>query len=82
MFSTFTDLSAVHDSAAVVGMNREAGADEDDFHTFKRTTTELERIERLKERERKDLGVKKGAISGIVVKSGNVPSTKKVVVFQ
>ena len=80
--STFTYASAVHDSAAVIGMNREAGADEDDFHAFKRTTKELERIEKLKEKERKDLGVKKGAISGIVVKAGKVPSTKKAVVFQ
>jgi zinc finger CCHC domain-containing protein 9 len=75
-------VSAVHNSAAVIGMTREAGADEDDFHAFKRTTTELERIERSKERERKDLGVKKGALSGTVVKSGKVPSTKMVVVFK
>ncbi len=82
LFSTFSYVSAVNDSAAVIGMTREAGADEDDFHVFKRTTTELEQIERLKERERKELGVKKGAHSGTVVKAGKVSSTKRVVVFK
>jgi len=36
----------VIDPTTVLGTGREAGADEDDFHTFKRRTTEVERDEK------------------------------------
>lgn len=73
-----------NDPAVVIGAAREAGADEDDFHTFKRTTLELEKAEKREERVKKMLEVKKGVVSGVVVRSDNMlPSAKKkVVVFK
>ena len=64
---------------------REAGADEDDFHTFKRATLEIERAEKQEGRVKKMLEVKKGVVSGVVVRSDIMclPSAKKkVVVFK
>lgn len=75
-------VSAANDPLVVIGSACEAGADEDDFHAFKRTTTQLDRTEKLKENTRRELGVKKGALSGTVVKPGNLPGARKVVIFK
>lgn len=60
-----------------------AGADEDDFHTFKRHTAQIDREEKTEEKTKKMLDVKAGALSGIVKAYGKpaVPAKKKVVVF-
>jgi len=71
-----------HDSTMMIGTARGAGADEDDFHTFKRTTTELDRAEKRMEKVKKMLEVKKGVVSGAMVRLGNVPLPKKVVFFK
>ncbi|KAF9467430.1 hypothetical protein BDZ94DRAFT_1280427 [Collybia nuda] len=71
------------DNSTVLGVSREAGADEDDFHVFKRHTTELNRGEKQEEKIKRSLDIKAGASSGIIKPFGNVskPSTKKVVHF-
>jgi zinc finger CCHC domain-containing protein 9 len=68
----------------IIGTASGTGADEDDFHTFKRTTIALDRAERREEATKKMLAVKKGVVSGVIVRSGNVPipSAKKVVMFK
>jgi zinc finger CCHC domain-containing protein 9 len=72
------------DPTLVVGMctaAREVGADEDDFHTFRRTTVELDRADKREEKVKRMLGV----VSGIAVRKGTVPlsgAKKKVVVFK
>ena len=48
------------------GLGREAGADEDDFHTFKRKTIEVDMEEQSEARARKMIKVRAGAHSGIV----------------
>lgn len=60
-----------------------AGADEDDFHTFKRHTAQIDREEKTEEKTKKMLDVKAGALSGIVKAYGKpvVLAKKKVVVF-
>ncbi|KAF7985057.1 hypothetical protein HWV62_8907 [Athelia sp. TMB] len=60
-----------------------AGADEDDFHTFKRRTAQIDREERTEEKTKKMLDLKAGALSGIVKAYGKpaVPPKKKAVVF-
>lgn len=66
-----------------VGTGRESGADEDDFHTFKRMTAEVDRSEKVDEKAKKRAGVKVGAHSGVVRAFGDAPAPKKkkVVVF-
>ncbi|RDX53127.1 hypothetical protein OH76DRAFT_1376358 [Lentinus brumalis] len=66
-----------------VGTGRESGADEDDFHTFKRLTAEVDRSEKVGEKAKKKAGVKVGAHSGVVRAFGDAPAPKKkkVVVF-
>ena len=65
-----------------LGIGREAGADEDDFHTFKRKNAELSREEKLDERKRKQAAVKIGAYSGVVKSFGQTaPLLKKVIAF-
>ena len=74
-----------NDPTVVIGTAREAGADEDDFHAFKRTTAELDLTEKREDKTRRMLEIKKGALSGTVVKLGNIPlpgTKKKVVVFK
>lgn len=60
-----------------------AGADEDDFHTFKRRTAQIDKDEKTEEKTKKLLDVKAGALSGIVKAYGKptAASTKKVVFF-
>lgn len=69
----------------MLGTGREAGPDEDDFHTFKRKTTEVDRDEKQATKRKEMLELRTGAHSGVVKAFGNVPSVmakKKVVVFK
>ena len=70
-------------SAALFGTGKEAGADEDDFHTFKRRTAEVSREEKAEEKLKKVQNIKVGAHSGTVKRFGAVPiaKPKKVVSF-
>ncbi|KAF8971225.1 hypothetical protein BDZ97DRAFT_1651625 [Flammula alnicola] len=73
----------VTDPTMVLGTGREAGPDEDDFHLFKRRTTEIERDEKKETKLKEMLDIKAGALSGAVKAYGNVPPPKKkVVVFK
>ena len=60
-----------------------AGADEDDFHTLKRRTAQIEKDERKEEEAKRMMAMKVGAHSGVVKAFGKPPlaSTKKVVYF-
>ncbi|CAL1706267.1 unnamed protein product [Somion occarium] len=69
-------------STAFFGTGREAGADEDDFHTFKRRTAEVSHEEKVEEKLKKMRNVKVGAHSGVVKSFGpTVVKPKKVVSF-
>ena len=72
------------DATTVLGTGREAGADEDDFHMFKRRIIEVERDEKQEAKLKEMLDVRAGALSGTVKAFGNVPASvrKKVVVFK
>lgn len=75
--------SVVTDPTTVLGTGREAGADEDDFHTFKRNTIEIDRDEKKESRLKEMLDIRAGALSGAVKPTGIIPQpTKKVVVFK
>ncbi|KAI0063545.1 hypothetical protein BV25DRAFT_1906973 [Artomyces pyxidatus] len=69
--------------SVLLGTGRGAGADEDDFHTLKRKTIEIDREEHSEERVKKMAKLKVGAHSGIVKPFGVVPArhAKKVVYF-
>ncbi|KZT06286.1 uncharacterized protein LAESUDRAFT_743455 [Laetiporus sulphureus 93-53] len=66
-----------------LGTGNGAGADEDDFHTFKRKNSEIDKSEKVEERLKKQAKIKVGAHSGVVKSFGKVPvaETKKVVYF-
>lgn len=65
-----------------LGTGTEAGADEDDFHTFKRKTAEVAKEERADERRRQTSAVKVGAFTGARrVVGRTAPAPKKVVSF-
>ena len=70
-------------TTALLGTGREAGADEDDFHTLKRKTKEVEREEKQEDKLKRLLEVKTGAHSGAVKVFGQLaqPKVKKVVYF-
>ncbi|CAA7260659.1 unnamed protein product [Cyclocybe aegerita] len=73
----------VVDPAALVGTGREGGADEDDFHTIKRTTAELDRGKKHEDKVKRVLSVQTGILSGKPVSLANPsPAKKKVVVFK
>ena|SRR5882762_5883788 len=55
------------------------GADEDDFHTFKRRTAQIEMEEKKLERVRQTIVAKAGAHSGVVQALGK--ASKKIVYF-
>jgi zinc finger CCHC domain-containing protein 9 len=58
------------------------GADEDDFHTFKRRTAHIEMEEKKLERVRQTIVAKAGAHSGVVQALGKPPvASKKIVYF-
>ncbi|KAJ7097866.1 hypothetical protein B0H15DRAFT_937262 [Mycena belliarum] len=67
--------------SVVFGIGREAGADEDDFHTLKRHKTEVDRDEKQEEKLKRLLDVKAGAHSGTVKPFGTMPPKPKKVVF-
>ncbi|KAI0751341.1 hypothetical protein C8Q80DRAFT_1218106 [Daedaleopsis nitida] len=66
-----------------VGTGQGGGADEDDFHTFKRMTVEVDKSERSEVKAKRKAEVKVGAHSGVVKAFGAAPAAKKkkVVVF-
>ncbi|KIJ68085.1 hypothetical protein HYDPIDRAFT_107723 [Hydnomerulius pinastri MD-312] len=71
-------------AATLFGTGSGAGADEDDFHTFKRRTAEVSRDEKKEDKQWKQLDVKAGLHTGTVKAFGKaaLPSkTKKVVTF-
>ena len=72
------------DLAAVFGTGLEAGPDEDDFHTFKRKTDQVDRDEKQETKMKQMLELRTGAHSGVVKAFGNIPAMakKKVVVFK
>ncbi|KAI0370291.1 hypothetical protein BV20DRAFT_966964 [Pilatotrama ljubarskyi] len=62
----------------LLGTGREAGADEDDFHTFKRINAEVDKAEKAEERAKRKAEVKVGAHSGVVKAFGDAaPAAKK-----
>lgn len=65
----------------MLGTGKEAGADEDDFHTFKRKTGEVEREEKQEEKAKRLLGVKVGLHSGVKLSGQIRPTAGKRVVF-
>jgi len=72
----------VTSAATFVGTGSGAGADEDDFHIFKRKNAEITRDESVNERRKKQQAVKVGAHSGIVKSFGQVlQKPRKVVTF-
>lgn len=75
-----TDVSG---TAATIFTGGGAGADEDDFHTFKRNNAEVSKDEKKEDRRRKRLDVKAGLHTGTVKAfGGNQASSKpKNVVF-
>jgi zinc finger CCHC domain-containing protein 9 len=69
------------EDSAMLGVGREAGADEDDFHMLKRHKTELEHDEKQEVKMKRVVDVKAGAHSGIVKPFGINPVKPKKVVF-
>jgi zinc finger CCHC domain-containing protein 9 len=71
---TLSSLAGNIDNSAVLGTGHEAGADEDDFHIFKRQTTAINREERKEEQTKRSIDAKP---------FGTTPrsSIKKVVYF-
>lgn len=71
-------------ATTIFGTGNGAGADEDDFHTFKRKNTEVSKYEKEEDRRRKKLDVKTGSYTGTVKAFGKNPvssKAKKVVFF-
>ncbi|EMD33674.1 hypothetical protein CERSUDRAFT_159922 [Gelatoporia subvermispora B] len=69
-------------STVFLGTGREAGADEDDFHTLKRKNAEIDQAEKFVEKTKRQANVKVGAFTGVVKAFGkaSAPVTKKKVV--
>ncbi|KZV66897.1 hypothetical protein PENSPDRAFT_676897 [Peniophora sp. CONT] len=70
--------------AAVFGTGREAGADEDDFHTVRRKNVEVDREVMSEEKRKKMAEIRAGKHSGAVRVFGPMPApvkAKKVVTF-
>lgn len=67
----------------LLGVGHDAGADEDDFHSFRRKNAEVDRDVMTEEKVRKMAKVKAGVHTGIVKAYGTIPSAKpkKVVNF-
>lgn len=82
-------MNCIHFSSEVasaklfVGTGDAVGADEDDFHSFKRRTAEVNREEKGEDKLKRTQAVKRGAHSGVVKAFGQVPAVKsrKVVTF-
>jgi zinc finger CCHC domain-containing protein 9 len=70
------------DTLAIIGTRERPGADEDDFHTYKRRKQEVDTETKSEAVKKKMLQAKTGAYSGIVKSFTSVPKpTKKVVFF-
>ncbi|KAF8212169.1 hypothetical protein K438DRAFT_1708431 [Mycena galopus ATCC 62051] len=69
------------EDSAMLGMGREAGPDEDDFHTLRRRKNEVDRDEKQEVKMKRAVDVKVAAHSGVVKPFGNVVKPKKVVFF-
>ncbi|KAJ7774904.1 hypothetical protein B0H16DRAFT_1880092 [Mycena metata] len=69
--------------SVMFGTGREAGADEDDFHTFKRRKVEVDHDEKQEVKMKRLVDIKAGAHTGIVKPFGANPAkpVKKVVFF-
>jgi len=68
--------------ATVIGTGRgDMGADEDDFHSFKRRKTEVEVGEKKYDKMRRLTDLKVGMHSGSLVKPAPVKAPAKTVVF-
>jgi zinc finger CCHC domain-containing protein 9 len=66
----------------LLGTGREAGADEDDFHTIQQKNAEMDRDEHGEERSRKEVKLRAGAFTGVVKAFGKTTvKSKKVVHF-
>jgi zinc finger CCHC domain-containing protein 9 len=65
----------------LLGTGRDAGADEDDFHTIRRKNVEIDRDERGEERTRKEAKVRAGTVTGVVKVFGKAPVEPKKVVY-
>jgi zinc finger CCHC domain-containing protein 9 len=65
----------------LLGTGREAGADEDDFHTIRRKNVEMNLEERGEERARKEAKVRAGALTVVVKAFGKAPAKPKEVVY-
>lgn len=76
----FAETTAV---GVLLGVGHDAGADEDDFHSFRRKNAEVDRDVMTEEKVRKMAKVKAGVHTGIVKAYGTIPSVKpkKVVNF-
>ena len=70
-------------ATTIFGTGGGAGADEDDFHAFKRKNVEMSRDEKMEDRRKKQLDVKAGLHTGAVKAFGKnqVSSKPKKVVF-
>ncbi|KAF9474709.1 hypothetical protein BDN70DRAFT_924446 [Pholiota conissans] len=76
------DTSHLAKDCGIRQKGREAGADEDDFHMFKRKTSKIEHDEKKEVKLKEMLDIRAGALSGAVKPFGNIPQPKKkVVVF-
>jgi zinc finger CCHC domain-containing protein 9 len=66
----------------LVGTGREAGADEDDFHSIRRVQGELDREDKKGAAQKRAANVKVGTFSGVVKAITPKPVVqKKVVTF-
>lgn len=80
---TYLIRLSVTDPTTVLGTGRDAGADEDDFHMFKRNTTAIERDEKHDTKLKEMLDIRAGALSGSIKPTGIVPQLKKkIIVFK
>ncbi len=76
--TTYPYVGGIESSTAVFGIGKEAGADEDDFHIFKRKTREVERDGRREEKVKKMMDVKAGVHSGIVKPFGKIMTPSRM----
>ena len=72
--------SEVASNALFLGTGRDAGADEDDFHTYKRKSTQLNKEDQSDQRRKRLQDVKVGVHTGTLKSYGRVPVHKSKVV--
>jgi zinc finger CCHC domain-containing protein 9 len=81
---TLEPLESSHQQVPLgIGEDAQRGADEDDFHIFKRRKAEVEQDEKKEDKALRLSEVKVGAHSGVIKAFGKpaVPSRKRVVYF-